>query len=262
MPLTSLTLSLSLAISTPLFIDDTELCHTANAGFWVKGDRADVLFDAVRRPTAGKNMYKSPSPETLSNIMTSSVPTVALVSHEHWDHFDAKATMEHLKTNPNVHYVITTGAYKLLDTQGVSADILDRIHAIYPKADTPETRTFGDVKIEIYRVSHGAGRPENNGYRVTVDGISFFHTGDINTNRTQLREAGLTNAPVDYLLLPDWFGINDESDKQAVIQTWDIGTIVPMHIYAGGSGRAFNFWDKTLRLTDEMACTVVAPHQQ
>lgn len=272
MLVTSLTLALSLALATPTPIsDDTQLCHTANAGFWVKGKSTDVLFDTVRRPTVGKNNYKSPSVETLNTIMTSSVPTIALVSHEHWDHFDPIATMEHLSANPNIQYVMTKGAYNKLNIKGVSADVLDRIHAVYPAADTPQTLTFDDVSLEIYRISHGAGRAENNGYRVIVDGISFFHTGDIDTNRAQLKEAGLTNTPVDYMLLADWYGTYSAKDKQSVLESWNIGTIVPMHLSAraaswmqefgglkGVQERAFNTWDNSLRLTAEMACVIAS----
>ena len=89
--------------------------------------------------------------------------------------------------------------------------------------------SHGGVSVETFDVDHGPNMPQNVGYRVTVDGVSFFHTGDINTSREQLAEAGVNAIEVDALIIPFWFGMQNVEQQQSIAESWNAKTMVPTH---------------------------------
>ena len=214
--------------------EGVKLCHIANSGFLAEGRMSAVLFDAVRLVDTYGGDYAMPSKGVVEDMMNGRGAfehvTLALVSHQHNDHFDPIGTLKHLRLNKRVRYVMPPEAFELLKEQHPTSEEISRVHTVLPAWDSgPVTNQFGDVTVEAYRVSHGEGGPENIGYRVSLDGVRIFHTGDIAADKDSLTQAGLRQTEVDVMLMPFWYGLNNAAQNETILNAWQIGTMVPMH---------------------------------
>lgn len=208
-----------------------EICHVANAGFLIKGEDTAVLIDGLMEEDVYDGQFALPSAETLKNMFerTGDFENLSLVlaTHRHGDHFDPKATVRHLRATEGVRYVVPADTIPALEAQGLTDS--DRGRLILIEDATRTDRTHDAVRIETFDIDHGPDMPQNVGYRVTVDGVSFFHTGDINSERPQLEAAGLTALEVDALIIPFWYPIMSEERLAAVKASWSPGMLVATH---------------------------------
>lgn len=249
-----------------------KLCHIANAGFIAEGSDVAVLFDAARVTDEYDGNYAMPSPGLMADLTAGTGAfgkvKLALVSHRHNDHFDPAATLAHLRADRDVHYLMPPEAYGMLQAAGLTAEEESQVTSVLPPWEGgPLTYDIAGVAVEAYRVDHGPNRPQNIGFRVTIDGVSFFHTGDISASGESLRQAGLAHTPVDVMLLAFWYGLDSPEQSSVIADTWQIGTVVPMHIGPkdeawmarfGGRARFIDWlhgqWPGSVRLTNEMDC--------
>ncbi len=208
-----------------------ELCHVANAGFLVKGEEASVLIDGLMEQDQYRGRFALPSTDHLNAMIekTGDYENLALVvsTHRHGDHFDPLATLKHLRATSNVRYAYPADAVASLEANGLKEQERSRI-IIIPDASRTDF-TLGSIAVQTYDVDHGPNQPQNVGYRITVDGVSFFHTGDINASRQQLASAGLNALQVDVLIMPFWFGHQDPEQLATVRQSWNAKMVIPTH---------------------------------
>ncbi len=246
---------------------DLIVCHIANAGFIAKaGDKA-ILVDALIEKDAYQGSYALPSKETLNRMLANSNEfsnvKLALATHMHSDHFDASATVKHMKQNPKVRYVVTPQSYNLLIEAGADKHIEQAFKVSLPQGK-PTKISHEGIEIEVFAVKHGEGMPENFGYKVTINGKSIFHTGDINTSFEILKNAGLNKTPTDVLLIPFWY-LFEHGNK--VTDIWDAKHIIPTHFmakeqawmkrYGGLKGvkeKALNSAPNTTLIANELEC--------
>ncbi|UTW54243.1 MBL fold metallo-hydrolase [Kordiimonas sp. SCSIO 12610] len=248
-----------------------QICHIANAGFYMESAGNGVLVDTVI--DQGLTGYVQPSKPLLEKIEKGQTPfdtvQLVLVTHYHADHFDPTSTLRHLRNNANAQYIMPPQTFEMVKKLGLTDQEAERIHTPLPDMDgNPQSYEFHGIKVEAYRISHGANRPiENLGYKVSFDNsFSFFHPGDMSTTTEQLSSVGLSKAPVDYLLLPFWTGLNEDSQSM-VKASWNAKHIIPMHFqeenrewmqqYGGPVGvqkAARNAWGNSISLTGEMNC--------
>ncbi|WP_417456212.1 MBL fold metallo-hydrolase [Kordiimonas sp.] len=252
--------------------EGVKLCHIANSGFLAEGRMSTVLFDAARVVDTYDGDYAMPSKGLMDDMTHGRGAfehvTLALVSHKHNDHYDPVATLKHLRTNKRVHYVMPPEAFEMLKAHHPTDDEAARVHVVLPDWSAgPITNQFGDVTVEAYRVSHGEGGPQNIGYRVSLDGVRIFHTGDIAATKESLSNAGLRQTEVDVMLMPFWYGLNNAEQNEAVLSAWQIGTMVPMHFapkeerwmseYGGFDmliRHVHDQWPNARKVLGEMAC--------
>ena len=251
-----------------------EICHVANAGFVIKGETVAVLIDGLMEEDVYEGRFALPSAEALKamNERTGDYQNLSLVlaTHRHGDHFDPKATIRHLRTTSEVHYVLPAEALAALEANGLRADEQSRITFIEDSVRTDQT--MQGVRIESFDVEHGEGMPQNIGYRVTVDGVSFFHTGDINATREQLAAAGITGLEVDVLIMPFWYTLSAPEQLAAVKESWTARIMMPTHFnptppawmarfggLEGVQAKISAEFDKTVFLTEEGACETIEP---
>lgn len=131
-----------------------------------------------------------------------------------------------------------------------------------------------NLSVRSYRISHGVGRDiENIGYLITLNGVTIFHPGDMDTGLDRLKATGIDGLAVDVLLIPYWYGLDKESIAQ-VSRAWQAKTIIPMHFeskeadwmadYGGLDGirkTALKAWPNTVSLSAEGDChPVTAPN--
>jgi len=248
---------------------EVKICHIANAGFFFEASGNGVLVDAVMQRDDYNQRFALPSASTLADMQTGtgafSAVKLALVTHKHGDHFDAAASLKHLRIDKGVEYIMPPEAFNLMQAEGLTDTEAKRVHPILPDwRSGPVSHTVGDIRVEIYRIDHGPNMPQNLGYRVTLGETSFFHTGDINATDERLKNAGLNKTYVDYMLMPFWFALQQ---KPAVESAWNISTMIPMHYhakeqswmaqYGGPEGlrrSAASIWPNSIRIDKEMQC--------
>ena len=249
-----------------------KLCHIANAGFLAASGDTAFIVDAVMARDTYNGQFALPSNTTLYNMHHSKEAfknvKLALVTHLHGDHFDAESSRQHIENSPSVEYVLAPDAYRLLVETGLSEKQKQRVHSVMPTAgEGPVKMTIGSMSLEVYVVDHGPNMPQNLGYKITIGDKTVFHTGDINASAEQLAEAGLNKTPVDVMLMPFWY-ILEQNDT--VLKTWGIKTMVPMHYHAkaqpwmadlgGPEGlrtAAQKPWTNSLRIDKEMQCEII-----
>ncbi len=245
------------------------VCHVANAGFLVSTKNAAIVIDAVMEKDNYEGRFSLPSPSTLDSLQKATGQfekvKVALVSHLHGDHFDPLASLQHMRSNKHVEYVMPPEAYQMLISAGLTDTEHKRVHSVLPDWKSgPLSITVNDVPIEIYRIDHGPDMPQNLGYRVTLGNHTVFHTGDINASAERLSAAGLGKTPVDIMLMPFW---NILERKDTIEEAWSIKTMIPMHYHAQAQPWMEQFggplglrttteaqWPNAVRLDQEMQC--------
>ena len=154
---------------------------------------------------------------------------LAVATHIHADHFDAAASVQHMESKSDVRYILTPQSFEALKPAGAGAEIS---HAVTPshENDGPVTIKQDGLTTEIYKVDHGKGAPTNFGYKITFpSGRSVFHTGDINASLESLKKHGLDKTPVDVLLIPFWYLLQNSAN---VPEAWNAQTVVPTHFMA------------------------------
>lgn len=222
--------SLSLSVG----VKAVELCHIANAGFLVKGDQSSVLIDGLMIDDQYEGRFALPSEAMQKQMMDKTGLfnnlSVVVSTHKHGDHFDPKATVAHIRATKDVNYVLPADTKEALSANGLQLSEMSRIKFAI---DGQQSRyQLGDVIVEVYDIDHGPNMPQNNGYRITVDGKTFFHTGDINTSREQLSDSGMNALEVDVLMIPFWYGLNDDEQRGTLEASWSYKHIVPTHFQA------------------------------
>jgi len=208
-----------------------ELCHVANAGFLIKGKNASVIVDGLMEEDQYQGRFALPSDDHLRAMMEKSgdYSNLALVvsTHRHGDHFDPLATIRHLRATKDVTYAYPADAVASLIAGGLTEAERDRVISV-PDA-TQTDFSVKDIVVETFDVDHGPNMPQNVGYQIIVDGISVFHTGDINASREQLESAGVNVLPVDVLIMPFWFGHQDPDQQATIKQSWNAKMVIPTH---------------------------------
>jgi len=244
-----------------------QLCHIANAGFYMEGANSAAIIDGVI--LSGLPNYSVASMDLTKQIIKGegrfSKLKLATASHYHPDHFDPLATRELLDMSPGVTWVLAPQVADMV--QGDRSDI----ETVLPGWNGPqETLLIDDIKVEYWRVSHGRDEIQNLGAKITIDGVSFFHPGDIVTDWNQLETAGLVDIDVDVILVPSWFGLDNPDQMQALTKALNWRIAVPMHYQKGDPDWAKEYggmaairktspdrYEGGVSLTNEMQCMTV-----
>jgi len=177
-----------------------------------------------------------------------------LITHDHVDHVDAPAVVEHLTAHPDTQVWATAPAASALHEAGAPAD---RVHEATPG----QVLDAGGARVTVGGGDHALIHPEipravNVTYLVEVEGASVFHPGDSFDVPAALPEGGLT-----VLLVPvaaPWLRTAEFIDFARSVPA---ATVVPIHdvflseIGYGNVGR----WLDTARLGGEYTYTRLAP---
>lgn len=223
-------LALPFFLLTPS-VSAVDLCHVANAGFLIKGDTASVLIDGLMVEDQYEGRFALPSDEMVGSMMTKSglFENLAIVAstHRHGDHFDPKATLQNLRETEGIRYALPEDAISTLEANGITDAERNRLFVV---EDGPQSSfEHAGVRVETFDVDHGPNMPQNVGYRITVDDVSFFHTGDISASRAQLSASGVNALPVDVLIIPFWYGLQNPEQQQTMRESWTYNRIAPTH---------------------------------
>lgn len=204
------------------------ICHVANAGFMIESGGRKVLLDAL----VGGGLADYPAPGDAENerLETGQPPydgvDIVFASHRHADHFNARAMRRHMRENPGTHYILTPGAFSMIEALGLPEGARGRITALWEARPVP--LDIGGIALTLYSVDHSQDQtPQNLGLLLGLGGRTFFHPGDMFTSADRMAENGIAGLSMDYLLAPYWILGGDMA--QVTQAAFDAGAVIPMH---------------------------------
>lgn len=194
------------------------LNYVANMGVLVGSGGTRVLVDALfDKPNPD---YRAPEPEVLDKIIKGEAPydgvRLALVTHNHPDHFAAGVAVRFLESRPETVLVAPADAvaemrkavsdWTRLEPRVVSLDLENRDFRRLTAAGIPITavRTLHSGDLES---------PMNLMYLFEIDGRRIFHEGDSNGKPAVFNGFGLESAPVDLAVVHFWFPLEPNMAK-------------------------------------------------
>lgn len=181
---------------------EVTITHLSNEGVLISdGDNA-VVIDGLTRNTAG--WVTMP----LSEIQMLEAGTgayagvdVAMVTHNHGDHFSFASINAFLAANPDARFIGTT---QMIGGVGNQAQTV----GFSPPRFSNETMTVNGITITVFNTRHfnqfsfDFSGVENYAYLVEIGGKRILHTGDIDYARDNFEAMGLADNGVDAVILP------------------------------------------------------------
>jgi L-ascorbate metabolism protein UlaG (beta-lactamase superfamily) len=198
-----------------------------NSGFLVIVGNKKVLIDAFFEGFPPEYTLPASIQDLLVNAKSpfDNVDLI-LATHNHADHFDAAMVRQHMQNNPKAIFISTTQAVSQL------ADFGDRVITVDPVTGSPVNTEANGIQVEAIYLNHGyplndPNETYNNGYVVTVNGIKFFHTGDIGDLR-DVTQYHLSDQKIDLAFIQHFF--MQDNRMESVIRN-DIGAkyLFPIH---------------------------------
>jgi L-ascorbate metabolism protein UlaG (beta-lactamase superfamily) len=185
--------------------DGVRVTYVGNSGILITTGDKKILIDGMFDASG----WGYSLPEYEQELLVNGRPPfddidLILCTHNHADHFDAVMISKYLLDHPNTVFVSTLQAASTVTGFG------DRVIALdATTGDAKQTEVSG-IQVEAIYLSHGtppAGETEivNNAYVITVNGITIFHTGDIDASLlspTILKEYGLADKKIDIAFIP------------------------------------------------------------
>lgn len=176
--------------------DRVQVTFIGNSGFLIAAGGRKVLIDAFFEGfPPGYTL-----PANVRDLLVKAQPPfdhvdLILATHAHGDHFSAAMVRQYLQTCSDAVFVSTTQATSQLPGFG------ERVIAADPVEASPVNLEANGILVEAVYMSHGypPNAPKeifNNAYVVTLNGITFFHTGDI-ANLQDVEQYRLADKHID-----------------------------------------------------------------
>ena len=162
--------------------DGTRVTYVGNSGFLITVGDKKVLIDALFSGFHG--VYKLPL-NVQSLLVHASPPfddiDLILATHTHGDHFSASMVQTHMQNNPKAVFVST----KQVTNQIVGFS--DRVITLDASTGNPVQKEINGIRVEAIYLPHdivATGETEivNQGYVINIDGVTVFHTGDMDAS--------------------------------------------------------------------------------
>jgi L-ascorbate metabolism protein UlaG (beta-lactamase superfamily) len=189
--------------------DRVRVTFIGNSGFLISAGGTKVLIDAFF-----EGFEDDVLPEYVLDYLLNAKPPfdnvdLILATHDHADHFSASMVARYLQNNPSTVFISTSQAAGQLTGFG------GRVIALDPRSGTPEDTEVRGIQVKAIYISHGtppAGTEEtyNNGYIVSMNGVTFFHCGDINDIRDVV-PYHLNDLQVDIAFITHFYFMNSSS---------------------------------------------------
>lgn len=134
---------------------------------------------------------------------------LALVSHQHHDHNQPAAACQFVQKSPKTVFVTSAQVVDLVREKCRQyITTTPQVRIIDPQYGQPEVVQAGDVKVTVFKLSHGGGKYavlQNFGFLVEIGGMRVLHVGDADMNAADFIRAGVHSAGIDVALLPFWY---------------------------------------------------------
>ena len=132
---------------------------------------------------------------------------LALVTHNHPDHFDARVALRFLESRREAVLVAPADAVEAMRAAATDwARVAPRVVPIDGPTGSRVARQMQGVSLTAMRTRHGNSEtPPNVMYLVDANGWRIFHEGDSPGDVEKYRRFGLGGASIDLALVHFWF---------------------------------------------------------
>ena len=217
------------------FFEGVRITFFNNAGFMiVVGDTkifVDLLYDNYPLHTA-------PDRAVLQRAVTAQPPfdqaDLILATHYHGDHFSADLVRDYLRSSPETVFVSSPQAVRQINNRG--AEFKDRLIAVSLDPGESSQLSVKDIELSCFYISHGDGAVLNIGFAITVDQVTFFHSGDMYADShadaavslADLQAYRLPQMGIDVAFLPSYVFLYEEN-RPLITEGIQAHYLVPMH---------------------------------
>jgi L-ascorbate metabolism protein UlaG (beta-lactamase superfamily) len=207
---------------------NVDVTYVGNAGFLINIGDKKILIDALFKGFAGD--YELP-PEVQDKLINAQAPfddvDLILVTHAHGDHIDPGMVRQHLQNNPKA---IIASTQQLVDALN---DSTDRWIGYNPTKEKSDSKVINDISVEAFYLPHGTdARIINNGFLISVNGVTFFQTGDVDFDQftfEEFRSLQLPEKKIDLSFIQHFYLTNDSLNKKFVNEAIGGRYIIPIH---------------------------------
>jgi len=199
-------------LATQVLPADVIVTQLANEGVILSdGGENQVMIDGM--VTEPYSIYGGLPADAIALYSKASGPfsgiDLALVSHQHHDHNQPVAACQFVQKSTGTLFVTSQQVVDLVREkcrQYITTS--PQVRIIDPQYGQPEVVQVGDVKVTIFKLSHGGGKYavlQNFGFLVEIGGMRVLHVGDADMDAADFIRAGLDSGDIDIALLPFWY---------------------------------------------------------
>jgi L-ascorbate metabolism protein UlaG (beta-lactamase superfamily) len=191
------------------YFDGARATFINQAGFLITVGDKKILIDALFETNIRSI---DPPPEVLERAINADPPfdqiDLIIATHDHFDHFSPDLVREHLRNNQTAVFVSSPNAVRRIQRIGDEFD--DRLIPVPLQPGESSHLTVNGIELDCFYITHGHPSFQNIGVMITVDGYSFFHSGDLNIETSMeeivsladLQGYGLHQWEIDLAILP------------------------------------------------------------
>jgi L-ascorbate metabolism protein UlaG (beta-lactamase superfamily) len=210
--------------------EKVDVTYVGNAGFLIEIGDKKILIDALFKGFEGD--YEIPQ-EIQEKLTLAQAPfddvDLILVTHAHGDHIDPAMLIEHMKNNPKA---VLASTQQLVDHL---KDSSGRSIAFNPLKGKPDKKEIGDFSIETFLLPHGPdSKIINIGFLVSIDGVTFFQSGDFDNEQytfEEFRALQLPEKKIDLAFIQHYYLTDDLEARKFVIDGIGGKYIFPIHYH-------------------------------
>ncbi len=216
--------------------NDAKITYVGNAGFLIEIGDKKILIDALFKGFAGDYILPEEIQEklTLAQAPFDDVDLV-LVTHAHGDHISADMVQQHMKNNPNAIFASTKQTVDALNASDTIDHFQKRRIGFNPSKEKSDKKEIQGISIETFLLPHGPdSRIINNGFLISVNEITFFHTGDVDFDQftfEEFRSMKLPERKIDLSFIQHFYLTSDSTSKQFVTKGIGAKYIMPIHYH-------------------------------
>ncbi len=215
-------------------VEGVEVTFLANAGFLLHSGKYSVLIDAfLKEPYY---IYEAVPPQVHQDMVLAKPPfdgiVLALVSHNHGDHFQPRTAEKFLKNNNQAQLVTLPDVLATLKANAKDFDsIKRRVTPVQPRPT--QTLAQDEMSVEFMTLVHTG--PENKdvqnlGHLIEMGGMKILHVGDAKPTLDTFAAYNLPSKKIDIAIVPYWyFG---EGARQVLTEQIRARTLIACHIPA------------------------------
>ncbi len=205
-----------------------QITYVGNSGFLIKIGDKKILIDALFKGFKGQ--YNLPQKVqdklTLAQALFDDVDLI-LVTHGHGDHINKDMVLQHLKNNPKAIFASTQQIIKALKGS------TDRFIGFNPTEEKSESKVINGISIETFYLPHGPkSRIINIGFLISVNGVTFFQTGDVDFDQFTFKEFRSLELPeknIDLLFIQHYYLLGKPVRTKFINKAIAAKYIIPIH---------------------------------
>lgn len=216
--------------------NDVNVTYVGNAGFMIQVGENKILIDALFKGFQGGYQLSEPIQEKLMHAQAPFDDVdLILVTHAHGDHISSNMVLQHMRNNSKAIFASTKQTVDLLNERDTIDNFHERRIGFNPTKNKTDKKEIQEISIESFLLPHGPDAGIiNNGFLISVNGISIFQTGDADLDQFSYEEFqsfGLLDRNIDLSFIQHYYLIGDTLNERFVREAIGGKYIFPIHYH-------------------------------